>query len=646
MAYRFIITVLLASFLTACGSSGPKYTSKTIDAAEAQGQLAALYQQMSSQLEQMNRKSSAGQALQVQLNDVGSRLGKSREQEIRQSLKPADASIALFSLADLREAIKQAEPIKAWDNARYVALVADLEGMSHATGTAIDNSLKRLGELTDKESAAKLNEFDQLIWLTGGNGAAEFTQQQNDYIEDLYQKGLQAVELKQYTLAEQYLSVVNERQPGYKTLSSVWGKIKVGALEQNFWDLLAQGKPDAAYDEFVALTKSDNFELVRPQVAAAGSDISNYFLELAQNAHKKGDFSTAYSSFSRARYIRDSLGKKGSLTKADLVFIKDVYSRYQKAESKGEVGIAYGYLLMLKELDENHSAVKRDLRTLTEKTLQLAKIKVATAPFSNATTDREFGKSLASKVSQYLLEKISQDITLLQQAEFDQIQNNYNDWDSSLYLSYYKVEGNIQQSAVEINEKRFNKKRRVVTGYKKEVNPEHTKWLALSSSKRKEIAEPSPTVDVPQTEDIDLASITIQKTGIFSAIFRLVNPRTHEVLFVDSVTEKQEYEGETIEGVELGVFKQEGKAADLPSDSEILEALSRTISVKIGDSLIEKLSDPEKQYHRYAYRAIEEGKTEAAARNFAYATVLTARKQGDAEALTQELKLTVSKVKP
>ena len=142
---------------------------------------------------------------------------------------------------------------------------------------------------------------------------------------------------------------------------------------------------------------------------------------------------------------------------------------------------------------------------------------------------------------------------------------------------------------------------------------------------------------VPVKENVTIKGVAIKKVGVFSVTFRLVDPFSSKVLFVDSVTEKATVEGENIEGMEIGEFHQEAKMADLPSDSEMLEALADKIAELVGDRLIAELQDPEKHYREYGIRAISEDKMRAAAINLGYATLLNEQKAtADAAAVREE----------
>ena len=123
-----------------------------------------------------------------------------------------------------------------------------------------------------------------------------------------------------------------------------------------------------------------------------------------------------------------------------------------------------------------------------------------------------------------------------------------------------------------------------------------------------------------------IKSTSIKKVGVFSVIFRLVDPFSSKVLFVDSLTEKTTAEGENIDGMEIGEFRQEAKATDLPSDSEMLDVLADRVSRLIADRLIETLQNPELRYREYGLRAIQEEKLQPAAINLGYAAVLSEKK--------------------
>ena len=133
----------------------------------------------------------------------------------------------------------------------------------------------------------------------------------------------------------------------------------------------------------------------------------------------------------------------------------------------------------------------------------------------------------------------------------------------------------------------------------------------------------------------------VRKVGIISVSYRVVEASSGRVVFTDSLQDRQEFQDEGRQGVQLGDFKQETDFVELPPDIEILsgdKGLADKISDAIGKKLVEFLQNPEEQYEQDASRAVEEGDFAEAARKVAYAIALRESKSKDVGRLRELLR--------
>ena len=187
------------------------------------------------------------------------------------------------------------------------------------------------------------------------------------------------------------------------------------------------------------------------------------------------------------------------------------------------------------------------------------------------------------------------------------------------------MQGTINDAKVETTEKTGSETRRVVTGRQSIPNPAHAAWLALKERERKKQPEPAATILQDLTEDVKFDVTSVRKVGIISVSYRVVEASSGRVVFTDSMQDRQEFQDEGRQGVQLGEFKQETDFVELPPDIEILsgdKGLADKISDGIGKKLVEFLQNPEDQYEQEATRAVEEGDYATAARKIAYAISL------------------------
>lgn len=610
--------------LAACASDVPVVPQQELQQARAQGRLETVYSRLDSDLKRDDLSKKSQAQLLAQKQQIGSELAQARVSDIQTTLSAYDG---LAPLSVLDDAEKRLAPVQQWDSARFAAARTDLQNRRQRTQSAIDERQLVVASLGSDQAAHKLSLLDELVKLSGGVQAEAFQAQKRSYVDELYRLAGEAIARAQFVEAEQLLTPVATFDANYKDIRSLQLQVNASLFEKHFWEALGRGSPDEAYRLFLELAESPGFDLVRGQVSGAATELAKYFSVLGDKQRKQGDLAPAFQSFRYAASIRQRLGE-ASYGAEETAFIKQLDTLFSQAEKTGQTVLAYGYLLALETLDPNHATVRRNLRSVRETMLAEARIKLAAMPMSNANTERAYGSGLASKVTQHLLAQIPDDVAVIERAQFDSIVAA-SKRDTAAYPSHYYVQGEILESGVDSTEKSVNRQVRVVTEQVPTPNPDHAAWLKLSNSERRKTPEPPATVAVPKREDVTIRSTAIRKVGVFSVTFRLVDPFSSKVLFVDSLTEKATHEGETVEGMEIGEFRQEAKTASLPSDSEVLDALAEEVAKQVGDRLIAELKNPELRYREYAQRALGEDQLRAAAINFGYATALSEHKQAE-----------------
>jgi hypothetical protein len=210
----------------------------------------------------------------------------------------------------------------------------------------------------------------------------------------------------------------------------------------------------------------------------------------------------------------------------------------------------------------------------------------------------------------------------------------------------YLLQGAILEAKVDTSEKRGQPTVHVVTEQEQVPNPEHARWLDLSSRERRKTPEPPKLVIAERKEEVPVEVTLHRKVGLFSVSYRVIDAATASVFFANSARAREEYEDTSHEGVELGDFKLEPERASLLSDMEILARLADRISDTIGAELVKVLGNPEDHYRASAEAFLKEGNPRSAAREYAYAIVLSESKDEDASELLEQLRLSAVAASP
>jgi hypothetical protein len=165
--------------------------------------------------------------------------------------------------------------------------------------------------------------------------------------------------------------------------------------------------------------------------------------------------------------------------------------------------------------------------------------------------------------------------------------------------------------------------------------------MSLKDREKKKTPEPPATIVRDITEDVEFDVTAVRKVGIISVSYRVVEASSGGVVFTDSLQDRQEFQDEGRQGVQLGDFKQETDFVELPPDIEILsgeKGLADKISDAIGKKLVDFLKNPEEQYEKDATRAVDEGDYAGAARKIAYAIALREAKSKNVGQLREDLR--------
>lgn len=630
-----LIAVIL---LSACSGNPPVISSAEIRTAEQEGRLESLYQQLSQQRDEARPGSNAWQSFDRQRLDVGKRLADILIAELLQDGDPADKT-QFLDLDTVERNLRRLEPVREWDPTRYDSLsrqYAERREQLVARITALESMLQNSAE---DDYGRRRDSLRSLAELSGGEQGRQYEAQARAISVALYQDTQQALDSKRYARAQHYFAALQALDPDYPGLKELGLSVASGDYAQRFWDALGAGKTQQAYDIFVTIAKlGGGASLQEKSIADAAGDMSSYFFTLADNALKKGKLKDAYQAYSQGSYINSTLGveTKGTALKT---FLQKVDKAFEDSRKKQSVASAYAYLLILEELDPHADSLTRYKRTVSEQLLSQALIKLSPAPFDSAESERAYGLAMASKISFQILQKMPDEVLIVEREKFDE--SFKVQYSPSTYLSYYYIEGEIPEAKVVSTLIPSNQVKRVVTGYRQVPNPALQQWKDLKRSERKITPEPPAMIDEPLYEDVEIKITRHKKDGVFSSIFRLVNPFNASVIFVDSVTERSSYEARSVEGLQLGEFRQEAEIAELRSDSEILEDLANKVAEKIAVRLEQELSDTAQRYMQYAELAIKENNRQALVENLARAHVLSSGKERDTTEISRRLKLAV-----
>lgn len=629
--------IAIAVSLAGCAAPTPTVTQQELSAAQQGGNLEVLYDQFAAKLVGQKLTTPDGQKAQAQLNAIGGQLADKLGRDIRNELNQQGTATGLVPLTVIEVQMAKLARMQKWAPEKHSKLATELNELKGRTQARVTAQQNQLARLTENDVGQRLAVLDDIAKLTGDE---RYSRERIDVLATLRKKAEEALKNEQYDAAKQALTALREITPEDTTLSTQITLADTRLFEKQFWDSLAEGQLDTAYTQFMSLAQTAEFPEILQRLNKSSDDMVAYFVAQAGNATRENRLADAYKLLTQARDIRGKTTTNTAPPPQEEAFLKTLHTRYQTALKAGQAGLALGYLKVIESFNPEFPGLRTNLRTSLDTTLAKATKKVSTATFTDAASGMEFGSAVATRVTQYLFEKIPNDIKLIERDQFQAILREkeigaatQNDLASADYL----IQGKILESRVDTSENRSKKTMRVVTDTVSTPNPAHEQWAALSDGQRARQPEPLRTLSQDKKEDVTINLQVMRKVGIISASFRLVEARTGRVLASGSDSAKAEHTDEGNEGIELGQFRMPFKLASLPADTEILQKLSEKISDAIGEKLVQELKNPEIRYAETARRFAAEGDAAMAAENAAYAFALANLKGADTAALRRAL---------
>ena len=642
--FGLIVALLL---LTSCASTPPPpvINEGDVQAAEASGQLEGLYARIGQEIQTASGEQA--ESLKSLQAEVGDKLANQLKTEIHDQIEstPRVGGVIPLDVIDQEEA--RALPLKTWSPTLYSQVLSELNADRTSTETAIKQRETELSEMGEADVEGRLRLLDELTGLAGPNTAAAqvFEDKRKALISQLDQEASAAMAAEDYDEAQRLLEKVQQVRPEDTQTAERLADVNTKVFERDFYRALENGEPDQGYDLLVAVAASPSFPLILPNLAPSKEAMTKFYVESGAEATRKGDIPVAYHRFEQARKIQTLLGDSApSSPPEEAAFRKLIEAEYSQALADGQPGLAWGFLKVIESMNPTDPKLRRQLRETHEKVLQQATKRLSVSSFETPDdTDAEFGDAVSASIVQHLFGAVPNDVRIIEREQLSDIMREHSlqgsgESKAKLASADYLVQGTILEAKVDTIEKKGRKTMRVVTEKVTELNPEHASWSELSSSKRDKTPEPPKTIEVARKEDVTVEVTLHRKVGIFSVSYRVIDTDTAKVTFADSARSVAKHEDTSSEGMELGEFKLPFQLSNLPSDTEILTTLADEVSAQIGKQLAEVLADPETTYAQNAERFEREANYPAAAQQYAYAIVLSDRKDKDVEEMTTRLR--------
>ena len=612
-------TFFAAAVLLAACSSEPMISDYDVLVHQNRGELLALYQRLNNELSAAKPSSELADNRRQYIDKVGRKIAEEQERVI---LNRLERDIDKHDVATLEAELANAEQINSYNREVYLDLSGQLQRAIDSKKADIAVLETRFAEMDDRRAPEKVALLDQIALIYGGSKAQETGQRRSDYIDDLFRDGNEALAGKRYERVQMQLDNLAQIAPDYAGLDDLKHRLIAAEYEQAFWDALSRGQTDRAYETYRELSQIPDYLAKNPDVVPSVEDMARYFI--AEGNKRMGSYAvaSAYQSYSRARYVKNTLGQQQDFSDGELKFIEFVDRRLQGFIEQDELVPAYGFLHILEEMNPAHPSLEQHAQTVNNRMLEEATTKIVPSAFTEVDADSSLGAAIVSRINQQLLADNKTRVRILEKNADGQRLTRSAIASLPNAASYYFLSGEILAAGVERDEQASSEQQTVLVSYQRVENPDYVAWTQLKKRDRKNTPEPPATIEVPVEETVQINKREVSKNAALSVTYRLAEAGSANVVFADAIKQQQRYSDESIDGIERGLFTLPAKKAELPTDAGILESLSDELAVNVATRLAAEINQLEQRYRQRGDKAVTAEQFNEATANYAYANVL------------------------
>ncbi|MGV6853085.1 MAG: CsgG/HfaB family protein [bacterium] len=624
------LTILFVVCLSACAPEKPSVTQQQITQAQQNGRLEQLYDDVKKSAALKGKTASASN--QQLLQQIGKLIAEQRALQISEALeKSTSPSPSLQLLTQLETKAIDIEP---YSTAIYIQTKQLLASQR-------DRTQKIINSLKDQQSSLSNQQYNQRIKILSELAALEGSPDSQQALENAYQQrnksliiaAQNSIEQYQYQAAYEILLKLPESDRKAPPASTLLAIAKSGISAEQIRKALQENDTTGAYMIYVHMLESDMGipDSYQDDLNLLGQLLASQCAEETKQAF----YYKAFNHCRQALLVQPSLNTVNESIETSTKNLNEaLFSASAQANAQQLPGVQLGYLYAIRQLDPAFSGLDRAIKKPYQTVNTQAVMRLSVATFKDSSQDQRFGEQIAAHVTESLFHSIPENIRIVERTDLNAImrerkmdQELKQSLDSELDSAEYLVQGSILEANVDSVDKIGKKTMQVQTNIKTIPNPDYVKWL--EKHRASDDGAPAKTIDQAVMENVTLNITQHRKIGIFSSSYRLIRTRDAKVVSTNTFKKQNEVNGESIEGLEIGQFKQPMQIADLPSDLEILNDLSTQVANQIADALIEILSKTESEYAKKALEEVENDNLAEAAEQQAKASVILENKGKD-----------------
>lgn len=326
-------------------------------------------------------------------------------------------------------------------------------------------------------------------------------------------------------------------------------------------------------------------------------------------------------AFSTMKQLPLELRTMVSIPKDELeMYYDNMFFLGQKALDEGAYGQSYLYFNMLKDLSPTYLGLREIRKTVEDKVLARALKSIAVIPFKSPVSEPELGLQVTSNIMQILQNALNNDVKIIERGALEILLREYelavagsiggqdsNPDSFKIKSADYLLMGEVLDSRTETNIQNSKKKVRVKVSENKIRNIEWEDWNKEAQAlraKNRPVTAPEPQKYVMQPV-FDYAEYDVsfhEKVSYLSISYRVVETSQGRITYSNTVRAQKEAKDEATSGIDLGAYKVDMKAANLPTDIELSNDVRKETIDKISSQVQELFKEQDEKYLAQAER--------------------------------------------
>lgn len=625
------------SLLVACGNNIKPVTDADIQAAKSNSELVELYQKLQADL----KKTPDNATLKASVEKVGQALAMRKFSKLRADLDQQRDSDGLISVNEQNALSAELEDLKHWDAKAYTAANQLLSDEQSKRETKIAQLQQLLNDTPISNLSLHFSTSDAIYAL---DEDVDTLQQRH---RDIVAKGLQQADNwhnnAEYGKAEQLLVTLSKHSESPEITEKLENS-RFKAKLQSLKGYQEQGDVDSIYYVISGLAESYTDKRYQLQLRPFAVELSQYYNLMAQSALAEQNLQQAYDQLQRVSTLSTFVPAEERDISVLSEFLSEVYVLARDAFDGDQPALSFAYLSVMEDFNpmtpEQASMKEQASKILYDQSV----LKLAATQFDSPSNAPGLGAMITASLVEHFVNTDRKDIRILERDSIDsvlkeqEIKALQEGGEINLSTADFLVQGAVVEANVDESTQKTQKTKRVVTDVKEIPNPEFKRWQELSEEARKREEKPSKTLEEEIKENVSFTVTELRKLGSVTASFRIINPANAKLLHAETLALEEKHSGTNVEGMEIGLFKQEAQTANLPANNRILRNLTQSQAEQIASKLVEKLQNPEERYLEQALAQREVGNTRGAVTELGKAIMMKQAKEQPAREQLEMLK--------